>query len=210
MDCGDRVLYLASGSTSRQQLLTEAKIPFLVIGHDCDERVAEAELAGNARLEDVVSHLAVCKARHADLAAIKQQSEAFILAADTMIAGREGQIFGKPRDYDHAVEMIRAMRDGAVITTGFCCQRLKLGTNTWIVDREIVRFVTARFELALPDQLISYYLAHDPEFTHKAGGLAVEEFGAQFTRRIEGSYTTILGLPMAEVRETLEELGFFK
>lgn len=210
MDSGGKLLYLASGSESRQRLLTEAQIPFRVIGHQCDERAVEAELDEGEDVRVVVRHLAVCKARHADFTAVAGTGPIFLLSADTMISGKSGHIFGKPQDYDHAVEMIKMMRDGADISTGFCCQRLLNVSGKWEIAEEFVDVISAYFQLAMPDHLIPYYLAHDPEFTHKAGGLAVEEFGAQFTRRIEGSYSTILGLPMVEVREALEKLGFFE
>ena len=89
--------------------------------------------------------------------------------------------------------------------TGFCCRRLVNGA----VEAEVSGAVGCQVELDLTDEHIKTYLAGQPEFTCIAGALAVEEFGAQFIRTYNGSYTAVLGLPMAEVRDALEELGFF-
>lgn len=201
-----RKLYLASASATRQRLLTEARIPFAVIEQTCDERAVQKP----GLVEAVVEHLASCKAAAAVLPVLpvaSSDSPIFVLAADTFVSDLQGNLYGKQPDYNAAVATLRALRDGgARVTTGFCCQKL---VNGAVVD-QVVRSVGARIELSFTEEHIAYYLAGRPDYMHIAGALAVEEFGAQFMRAVYGSYTAVLGLPMAEVREALEQLGFFE
>lgn len=198
-------LFLASASASRQKLLTEARIPFVVIEQTCDERAVQKP----GPVEEVVQHLACCKAAAAVLPKelVNQPADQpiFLLAADTFVSDLAGNLYGKQPDYQSAVAALRQLRSGATVTTGFCCQKV---VNARVVD-QVVQAVGARIELSFSDAHIAYYLAGRPDFMHIAGALAVEEFGAQFMRAVYGSYTAVLGLPMAEVREALEKLGFF-
>jgi len=60
----------------------------------------------------------------------------------------------------------------------------------------------------MPDKWIDFYL--DRSFAGRcAGGVAIKEFGAQFVKNIRGSHSAIIGLPMCELREALQEVGFY-
>lgn len=199
-----RKLFLASASASRQKLLAEARIPFVVIEQTCDERAVQKP----GPVEEVVQHLASCKAAAAILPALpvfSSDSPIFVLAADTFVSDLQGNLYGKQPDYQSAVAVLRQLRNGARVTTGFCCQKI---VNGRIVD-QVVQAVGATIELSFTEKHIAYYLAGRPDYMHIAGALAIEEFGAQFVRAVYGSYTAVLGLPMAEVREALEKVGFF-
>lgn len=56
---------------------------------------------------------------------------------------------------------------------------------------------------------LEHFLAAEPNLVSFAGALAVDGYASQFVKSINGSYTAILGLPLYEVREALEQLGFF-
>ncbi len=208
MSKNKNTLLLASASQSRQRLLTEARIPFKVIEHQCDERAVQQP----GTVEEIVQHLAFCKASMAVLPTavlppVAVDEPVFVLAADTFISDSQGNLYGKQSTYDAAVATLRTLnREGARVTSGFCCQRR---VNNQVVE-QIAGAVGSRVELDLSDAHIATYLAGRPDFMHIAGALAVEEFGAQFVRAIHGSYTAVLGLPMVEVREALEQLGFFE
>ena len=60
----------------------------------------------------------------------------------------------------------------------------------------------------MPDNWIDIYLEKTP-YLDVSGGMAIEKYGNQFLKTVQGSYSTIIGLPLFEVREALEKLGFF-
>ncbi len=202
------LLLLASSSSSRQQLLREAGIDFRSVAHRFDENLIHQQ--GDHAV--IVKTLAQCKARAVDLDGV-QESSIIVLAADTLVSDREGVLFGKPRNYDHAVETLKSIRQGARVVTGVCCRRLERvverGVVGWMVSGELCEVVGADVSMDLPDAWIPIYLAGHKDFLYTAGALAVEGFGAQFVTAIQGSYSTVLGLPMVQVRSMLEQLGFF-
>lgn len=201
MACDTNVLFLASASPSRQRLLTEARIPFVVVEHTCDERSVQQE----GSIEYIVEHLACCKASAAVLPPVDADRPVFVLAADTFASDMRGELYGKPSDYESAVATLKALRDGARATTGYCCRLL---VNNEIVT-QVTGSVSAYLELNMTDKHIELYLAGRPDFRHIAGAIAIDDFGAQFVRTVNGSYTTVIGLPMSQVRDALEEVGFF-
>jgi len=68
--------------------------------------------------------------------------------------------------------------------------------------------VEAGYRFVIPDHWIDRYLEHSWAMI-ASGAIAVEFYGAQFLQWIDGSYTTVMGLPMFELRQDLEKLGFF-
>ncbi|KKT23538.1 MAG: Nucleotide-binding protein implicated in inhibition of septum formation [candidate division TM6 bacterium GW2011_GWF2_43_87] len=202
---GNIELLLASFSPIRQQLLREARIAFKSVGHSFDETLIDQQGHHGA----VVKMLAQCKARSVNLDTSGDADAVIVVAADTLVADSNGVLFGKPRDYDHAVEVLKQIRGGARVVTGVCCRRLERRAKAWVLVSERCEVVGADVQLDLPDAWIPVYLSGHKDFLFTAGALAVEGFGAQFVKGIQGSYTAVLGLPMVEVRLMLEELGFF-
>ena len=198
-------LFLASGSRSRKQLLTEAAIPFTIISHTADEKVDDPTLP----LADIVSALAVQKMESVVLPEHIEQETIFILTADSLVRGPDGTIYGKPRDKADAVRMLQAHETGHM-STGFCIERRVKKAGQWVVEKRIVQAVNADFQCSVPDQWIEPYFKHVPYYMTAASALNIEGFGAQFVKTINGSYTTVLGLPIFEVREALEQIGFFE
>jgi predicted house-cleaning NTP pyrophosphatase (Maf/HAM1 superfamily) len=68
--------------------------------------------------------------------------------------------------------------------------------------------VTADYVFDVPDAWLDIYLEKSRGLV-ASGAIAIEEFGSQFLKTVHGSYTTIVGLPMYELREALEKIGFF-
>lgn len=199
------ILYLASKSPSRKMLLNEARIPFIVVKQDADE----AACMTGGTIEQTVLQIAQSKMLHAELPAGKTDGEyAYVLTADTMTQDSEGIIHGKPVDRADAINKIKSARAGNYLATGFCIERRVWQVNKWMPERRIEKVVTARYVFDIPDAWIDCYL--DTTLGLQcAGAAAVEGFGAQFLRSIDGSHSCIIGLPLYEVREALEELGFF-
>lgn len=199
-----KVLFLASRSYARQALLKVSRIPFVVVDQDADETGATGSL------EDQVREIAHRKLMAAQLPVAHADNVAFVLSADTLVAGSDGVIMGKPRDHAAARDMLRSKSQAPVrVATGFCCARYRAVDGLWQQEKLLCDVVVGEVQYAFTEATIDYYLRECPEVTTAAGGLMVEGFGAQFIRSISGSYTAIVGLPLAEVREALEKLGFF-
>jgi septum formation protein len=197
-------LYLASKSASRQKLLREAQIPYEIIGQDADEAHCDWGLP----LEQVVSSIARYKMDHAIVPAASEGDVCFVLTADTLSQDLDGTINGKPVDRADAVAMIKRAREGSRLATAFCLDRKKYCNGTWVIDKRIERCVTAQYIFDIPDMWVERYIDATIAL-HASNAIVIDDFGGQFLKTVHGSYSTIIGLPMVEVREALELLGFF-
>lgn len=198
-------LRLGSKSQSRQFLLTEAHIPFKVVSQDADETACDWSLP----LVQIVEHIALFKMQHVQLPAGKKEGEyCFVLTADTLSQDLNGTIHGKPVDTADAIQKIKAARAGSRLCTAFCLDKKIWRAGKWEVDKRIQKAVSAEYIFNIPDAWINIYLKNSLGLS-ASNAIAVEGFGAQFLEVIKGSYTTIVGLPMYEIRQALEEVGFF-
>jgi septum formation protein len=184
-------LILASGSPRRSELLARLGYPFEVIVPDIDEtaHIGEDPAA-------YVERLAREKALAVDA------DGAVVIAADTTVVV-DGDIVGKPLDAADAAAMLRriAGRDHVVLTGMAVRSRTLDGTVrvTSIVDE-------ARLTVTdIGDDEIDAYLATGEPFD-KAGGYAMQGIGSMFISRVEGNPTTVIGLPLAPLREMLRAL----
>lgn len=198
------ILFLGSKSQSRQQLLREANIPFEVIRQEAEEKSCDWGLP----LVQLVEQIALAKMDHVQLQEGKEGQQCFVLTADTLGQTAQGAIEGKPVDREDAIRKIKAARAGSRLATAFCLDRKVWQGSKWEIDKRIVRVVTAEYLFDVPDHWIERYLTHSRGFIC-SNAIAVEEYGAQFLKRASGSYSAIVGLPMFELREALDELGFF-
>lgn len=199
------ILYLASKSPSRQMLLRESRIPFLVIEQNADEKIC---MTGGT-IEETVLRIAQSKMRHAILPAGAMPGErAFVLTADTMVEDANGVIHGKPTNRADAIAKLKQARQGNYLATGFCIERRRWDGTQWLTEQHHEQVVTAQYLFSIPDSWIEHYLDTTLGL-HCAGAAAVEGFGSQFLKTINGSHSCIIGLPLFEVREALEQLGFF-
>jgi len=186
-------------------LLKEARIPFIVIPQDADE---VACMTGGT-IEETVLRIAQSKMKHAIVpAGTKQGEKAFILTADTMVQDSAGIVHGKPRDREDAIAKLRAARHGNYLATGFCVERRIWNGPGWVTEEHLEQVVTAQYLFDVPEDWINHYLDTTLGL-HCAGAAAVEGFGAQFLKTIKGSHSCIIGLPLYEVREMLEIVGFW-
>jgi len=200
-----KILYLASSSRSRQVLLEEARIPFECIGHGADEEAADRALPFLGLLQQIARD-------KMDYALLKpgmyEGQEIFVLSADSMGYDAQGVVHGKPTDREDAIKKIKSLGDKAVTGTAYCLDKKRWNGSSWIVIERQERVVEAGYRFVIPDHWIDRYLEHSWAMI-ASGAIAVEFYGAQFLEWIDGSYTTVMGLPMFELRQDLEKLGFF-
>ena len=178
-------LILASASPRRQELLLKIAPKFSVVPSAFEER-------GAYGAQDTALAFARGKAEEV----FWRYPEALVLGADTVVVLGE-RVFGKPSSKQEAYGMLRALSGKThSVFTGVCL--VKAGAR-----REAVAETKVTFH-DLSDALIEEYIASGSPFD-KAGGYGIQDGG--LVRRIEGSYTNVVGLPLETVKAFLEELG---
>ena len=198
-------LYLASSSASRQQLLQEMGLSFTVLTQTADESACDWSLS----LEQVVTSIAEHKMEQVIMPVGVSGDTAFVITADTLTQDLNGVVYGKPIDHADVVKQLSALRPESVVATAFCVHKKQFVDGKWQVVDARTQVVTARCVFNIPDEWIAQYSAHMPVL-QCAGSMAIEGYGMQFVQAIHGSYSGIQGLPVFELRQVLQELGFFQ
>ena len=188
------MIYLASASPRRQELLRQLGLSFEVM----PSHIHEERQPGEPPV-DYVRRVAADKARHvAQAVAATGRPARPVLGADTEVV-IDGEILGKPRDRGHAAAMLRRLagREHRVLT-GLCLIA---------AEREHAVVSESRVTVAsLSEAEVAAYVATG-EADDKAGGYAIQGCAAGFIARLEGSYSGVMGLPLYELRETLKRAG---
>ncbi len=196
-------IYLASQSPRRRDLLKQIGVNFEVLLLRIDPRrkvdVDETPHA-NEPPDDYVLRVSQAKA-HAGLGVLRFRNlPAFpVLAADTTVV-LDGKILGKPADREEAVSMLRQLSGR---------QHRVLSAVAIAFDERIeVRLSeTAVTFVALSEERIRRYVfTNEPH--DKAGAYAIQGHAGAFVQRIEGSYSGVVGLPLAETVELLQLSGY--
>ena len=186
-------------------LLEQAQIPFVVISQNADEHSVDHQRP----IEMVTAAIARLKMDHVQLPQARHDGQViYVLTADTLSLNSQGQLSGKPRDRNHAIEMLIAARAGMRTGTAFCLEKKEWSKGGWTMLKRIEQYVESSYEFIVPDEWIDRYL-EESFGINASGAIAIEEFGLPFLKSVNGSYTSIVGLPLFEVRQALEALGFF-
>ncbi|MDD1013283.1 Maf family protein [Pseudomonas rubra] len=188
------LLYLASGSPRRRELLTQIGIAFTSFSAAIDETPLAAESA-----EAYVERLAREKAA-AGLASLPADTEQplAVLGADTAVV-LDGQILGKPENREDALAMLAALsgRVHQVLTAVAVADHQRcLSIN--VSSRVLFRSISA-------EEAHAYWDSGEP--SDKAGSYAIQGLGAVFVERLEGSYSAVVGLPLNETAKLLDQFG---
>ncbi|WP_312962450.1 Maf family protein [Stutzerimonas nitrititolerans] len=182
-------LFLASASPRRRELLTQIGVPFELLSITLDETPLPGE-----RPEAYVQRLAREKAL-AGWAAVGDDSVA-VLGADTTVVIDE-RILGKPADRAEGLLMLESLsdREHHVLTA------VALATR----DACEVRLVTSRvrFRRIERAEAEAYWASGEP--CDKAGGYAIQGWGAVFVAELRGSYSAVVGLPLCETAQLLDQ-----
>lgn len=209
------LIYLASKSASRKQLLQQANIPFLIIDQNAREDVYQS----GDTLQQAVTKVALAKIAAVQLPNGQNVGEqAYVLTADTMGICGQGEIYGKPKDHADAVRMLRAYRQGAETGTAFCLEKRvwQVEDNrqgVWMVQQQIIGYANATYVFDVPDAMLDLYCKHTMarlglSYLDVSGAVAIEDYGLQFVTNFQGSFTAVMGLPMYEIRQALLALDF--
>lgn len=195
-------LFLASKSASRKLLLEDAKIPFTVVDQDADEHFCDWGMP----IEQLVLSIARHKLSHAKLPVGIEGERAIVVTADTLVQDLSGIVYGKPEDRIDAVRQLRALRNGLRVVTGMWVDRRRFSDGVWISERSQSHLSGGTAVLALSDSDIEWYLDTAPFALSVAGSLLVDGYGAQFVKEVHGSWTGMLGLPIAELKVIMYQL----
>lgn len=186
-----KYLYLASRSARRQQLLRQIGVEFSCRVAGVDEATLDGE-----KPAVYVERLAVEKAQ--DVADKVDRENSVVLAADTSVV-LDGRIFGKPASREDAREMLRALsgKNHQVFTAVAMFFDGKTDTRLSVSDVMMRPLSEAQIE--------RYWKTGEPD--GKAGGYAIQGYAAGFIERLDGSYSGVMGLPLCETVELLEQAG---
>ena len=190
MNQAEPEIVLASQSPRRQDLLRQIGVRFTAIPVLVEEVPRSGEIA-----VDYVHRVAAAKSA-AGLATIRTALP--VLAADTEVV-LDGRIMGKPRDLAHAAELLSELSGRSHLVLS--AVSLRLGERHWTAfsETEVSLRALDRSEME------SYWLTGEP--CDKAGAYAIQGYGALFVRRIAGSYSGVVGLPLFETAELLRRVG---
>ena len=187
------MIYLASRSPRRAELLQQIGVDFRVHDIDIDESWSPAESPG-----DYVCRMATTKARVAAAQIAGKQGSYVVLAADTTIA-HDGDIIGKPVDRGQCRRILEQLsaRQHQVLTA------VAVATAEDVTLRLTHNQVS--FRALSTHEIESYCATREP--MDKAGAYAIQGKAALFIDRLEGSYSAVMGLPLFETAELLQNAG---
>lgn len=186
------MLYLASKSPRRSELLARLGLDFGLLDNDVPEHRAPGEPA-----EDYVRRVAREKAG-AGLLQVVGVANAVVLGADTEVV-LDDDVFGKPRDADDAAAMLRRLsgRTHRVISA---LSLVSASREAQAVSLSEVTFAE------LDDQDIETYLASG-EWQDRAGAYAIQGRAQALISHLSGSYSGVMGLPLHETARLLRGFG---
>jgi septum formation protein len=186
-------LVLASASPRRAELLTTAGFTFDVQPADVDETPRPAEDPTDYVLRVARDKAATCWRRQGD-----GDPSACVLAADTVVVA-DGRILGKPMNRGHAREMLSLLSGSThLVHTGVVIR---------LADEEVAEVVTTRVRFVdLSESEIDWYI-QSGEAEGKAGAYGIQGRASRFVDRIEGSWSNVVGLPVATVYRMLTGAG---
>lgn len=184
-------LILASASPRRSDLLSQLGVRFEIDPADIDETPAPGEPPS-----DYVQRMARSKAEHVSQRYL--QMNCCVLAADTTVVV-DDCILGKPEDRAEGRRILSKLSGRTHSVMSAVCLGSKNTYTTLLVETQ-VDFVP------LSEEVIDAYLATDEPWD-KAGAYGIQGLGGAFVSSLHGSYSNVVGLPMAETWRMLSQHG---
>ncbi len=183
---------LGSGSKRRLDLLNQIGVkPDLILSPDINEKVISNELPRNYSQRMSLEKNKVFQ---------QEYSQSIVLTADTVVSvGR--RVLPKTMDVNTAEECLKLISGRRhKVYTSFTLYSPYKPLKTKTIQS------TIKFKRLHPDEII-YYLDSN-EWEGKAGGYAIQGIAASFIKFISGSYSSVVGLPLAELYITLMSIGY--
>ncbi|MGM8910859.1 Maf family protein [Psychrobacter sp. 1U1] len=213
-------IILASGSLRRRKLLSDAKLELDVMSVDIDETPND-----NESPKEYIQRMIAAKAdaaivqlktnyRHDSFKSCKLATSFIVLTADTIGVLPDGHtVLVKPADRAHAYRMWQQMSDSshqvwtAVQATlvSFADEVKELNDRPLkaVWQKQIIESTDVTFVPLTQNMMRDYWDSGEP--ADKAGGYAIQGLAAAWVTRINGSYTNVVGLPLAQTLELIDE-----
>ncbi len=191
----DRI-YLASASPRRRELLQQIGVRFTVMSAAVDESVLPDE-----HPLDYVCRLAQAKAE-AVLSRIQIEGHPLrpVLGADTTVV-HDGRILGKPEHEEDGVAMLLKLSGSTHQVMTAVALANEAAAEAW--SQVVYSVSEVRFRPIEEAEARAYW--HTGEPADKAGGYGIQGFGAVFVENLSGSYSGVVGLPLYETANLLQQ-----
>ncbi len=184
-------IILASASPRRREIMDMLNVNYRVVISNIRE-----ELDETLTIEERIKSLAGQKA----MAVFREHQDDLVIGADTIVE-LDGEILGKPHNMTEAREMMKKLsgKTHRVITA------FAIITN----ERRIIDYDEAfvTFGKMTDSEIEEYIQTREPY--DKAGGYAIQGWAGKFIEKINGSYYTVVGLPLHMVYKQLKQQGYF-
>ena len=192
------MIYLASKSPRRTELLQQVGVEHKIIDIEVDENINSS----NSPQENVRA-LSVLKCQEGVRKVITEEMHPFpVLAADTIVVLGD-KVFGKPESESDAISMLLKLSGKTHI--------VMTAVTVGIISKDQAKFhtinVASNVEFAKLTEIDCKEYCKTNEPFDKAGGYGIQGYGSAFIKKIDGSYSNIVGLPIHEVVELFKELG---
>ena len=192
------MIYLASKSPRRSELLQQVGVKHKIIAIGVDEKINSS----NSPQENVRA-LSVLKCQEGVRKVITDDVGSFpVLAADTIVVLGD-KVFGKPESESDAISMLLKLSGKTHI--------VMTAVTVGIISKDQAKFhtinVASNVEFAKLTEIDCKEYCKTNEPFDKAGGYGIQGYGSAFIKKIDGSYSNIVGLPIHEVVELFKELG---
>lgn len=172
------MIYLASSSQTRAEILNDAKVDFKQIDFSFDESVVDKNISPNLYV------LSVAKAKKQQFMSVHKELKNVLFADSCVVCN--GETLGKPKNYDDAFKMLMIQSDNyAKVLTAM----IFLGEKFELLNVSQTTFKFAKFDEKLVDEYIKSGLCMD-----KAGAMMIEGFNKQYIIHQDGNTSTARGL----------------
>lgn len=184
-------IILASASPRRRKIMDKLNLPYRVVISNVKEVMRE-----DLYLEKRIENLALQKAE----AVFKDNQDCVVIGADTVVV-LNGEVLGKPHNMTEAREMLKKLSGHTheVITA------YAVLTD----EKKVLSYDTALVKFAdISDEEIEKYIQTREPYD-KAGGYAVQGWASVFIEKIDGSFYTVMGLPLHLIYKELKKVGYY-
>ncbi len=189
----NKKIVLASGSPRRKELLAQLGYDFDIEVSDIEEQRSEGESP-----HQYVERLSKDKALAVlgERSSVSDKADNIVIGSDTIVVQGES-VLEKPRDFSHSKQMLQQLsgQSHQVMTAVTVATKNKVSSVVVTTD--------VWFKPLSDEEIEQYWQSGEP--CDKAGSYGIQGLGGRFVTRIEGSYYAVVGLPLFETDQLLQE-----
>ena len=199
-------IVLASGSPRRSELLTKIGLSFDVFKSEFEEKIQIGESTDDYVKRNALGKVMWVGQQPRFNSKLSLVGNLTVIGADTVVA-IDGKVMEKPESKIEARQMLSELSDGEhQVLTGVCIMRCTQDGEQRSVDVFSEKTIVS-FKALSHDEICGYL--ENENVLDKSGAYGIQGQAAYFAKEIRGSYTNIIGLPLAQVYERLFHPGSF-